>query len=277
MTNLFTRAARVLIGKPGTTGLIVENLRVKFSIQKTSESAANSALINVYNLKPESRAFVENTGLNITLQVGYTGTGPEDGLIENIFTGDIFRAATEKQDQDIVTCFECLDGGLALKTATVNTSFSGGKTRAAVVDYLARELAMAHGLSYNKLSIADSSQFVNGITLVGPVKQHLDTIVPTLGLVWYIRDGEVIITSPKNMDLPGAVLVSKDTGMIGIPVKREQGLELTSLLNPRIRPGSTIQVVSVESAKLNGYYHVERANYEGDTLEGNWEVKVEAL
>jgi len=277
MTHLFGRKAKLLIGKPGNLSLSIENLRVKFSIQKTSESTANSAIISVFNLNPLHRGMVENEGLALNLQAGYTGIDGENPLIRSIYWGDIFRAATERQGPDIVTTFECKDGGQVLRRSSVNISFKAGTTRSQVIDYLVQQMASKYGLSYKKYSFSKDDQYVNGIALFGNTKDYLDTILPNLGLRWSIQDNEIFINDPETKDIPGAVLVSKNTGMIGIPVKREKGLEVTSLLNPLIRPGKTIKVVSEQTSKLNGAYIVERADYEGDTLEGDWTVKVEAL
>lgn len=283
MSKLWLRIAELRIGKPGQPGLDINGLRVKFSISKSSASTVNTASISVFNLSPAHRGMCEDTGLSITLMAGYKGVPGQPGPFGVICQGNINWTSSEKQGQDIVTTFEVQDGGTALREGSVNVSFGPGTTRKAVIDYLARKLAGDYGLTYNGMLLPlgmDPGQFVNGVVLSGDIKGLLDTYTKPLNIIWHIQDGEILI-GPRTIDIPGAVVVSKDTGMIGIPVKHiGQGVEVTSLLNPLIRPGKTIQIISSISDKtnnLNGFYHVERAEYCGDTLEGDWTVKAETL
>ena len=305
MSYLFGRQAQILVGVPGQTGLSIDKLRVKFHVEKTSESSANKATISIYNLSDSHRSIVEGQGAyddgiwtpgasTITLQVGYLGIGKNDSTLGVLCTGSINKVSSERQENDIVTIIECLDGGMALREAVCNTSFGAGKQVSAVVDYLAKLMAAKYGLTYNKPTFLFDDQYVSGIVLSGSIKDHLDKILPKINMVWSIQNNSIMISPPKNINSSKAVEISAETGMIGIPIKRElsmtetdpsagqptkiiTGIEVISLINPLIMPGATIRVISKKANYLNGEYQVKRAEYDGDTLEGQWQVKVETM
>ncbi len=87
----------------------------------------------------------------------------------------------------------------------------------------------------------------------------------------------------------GFVLNSR-TGMIGMPIQTIDGIQVTCLLNPKIVPGSRIQIdqASVQQAKFDpsytgvvnnsmipataddGFYKVLMVNHTGDTRGTPW-------
>ena len=105
---------------------------------------------------------------------------------------------------------------------------------------------------------------------------------------------------PQAEAVPGAeVLVSANTGLIGVPEQTQDGVSFTTLLNPSIKIGQAIRLqatvnqyrygVSLDDAKNNpriamqnklnpnGLYYVMRADHSGDTRGNDWYTHVTAL
>ena len=61
---------------------------------------------------------------------------------------------------------------------------------------------------------------------------------------WSIQDGKVTLISKKSYIPAAPVLITPSTGLIGVPEQTQNGLEITTLLNPNIRIGQTIKLQS---------------------------------
>jgi hypothetical protein len=269
VAQIYNREAILQVGVPGQEGRDFTGLRVSFQIEKTSESNSNTSRISVYNLNKENRSFVEQEGLNAILKVGYTPPGSET-LSEIIFQGDTKKVENKLQGADWLTTFEVGDGEAALVNSKFNKSFSKGLSLSSAIDEVAKTL----GKPISVIQGIKDKVFKNGLTLSGSTKEILDSLTLEGGVEWSIQDDEIIILPPTGTDGETAFLISRDTGLIGSPIKREKGIELITALNPKIRPGRQIQV---ESKFLKGLFRVRKVIHDGDSLEGNWQSKVEAV
>lgn len=278
---LFIRAARTRVGVPGQEGRDFTGLRVSFSIEKSSTSNPNTSKVQIYNLSPSSRSFVEQKQQVLLLEVGYAPPGVEP-FLEGISSGDIRKVTNERNGTDWLTTFELGDGELALQEAQLNKSFEAGASLTKMI----RETAQSFGKAVNNISGITEKTFKSGLMLTGSSKDNMDKLVATGGSEWSIQDDEVIVLGKRETTSEEAILISERTGLIGSPVKREEGVEFTSLLIPRLRPGRRIKIESKatffdsnigQSRPFTGEYRVRKAIHTGDTLEGVWETKVEAI
>jgi len=254
---LFNRAARLRVGVPGQEGKDYQGLRINFSIEKSSESNPNTSKIQIYNLSPSSRAFVEQKDLVLILDVGYAPPG-NDPLIENINTGDAKKVTNERNGTDWLTTFELGDGETALQESLFNKSFEAGASLTKVI----QDVAGSFGKPINAISGITEKTFSSAITLSGNSKEIMDDLVKGGGSEWSIQDDEVIVLGKKQTTNDPVIVVSPATGLLGVPVKREEGIEFTSLLLPRIRPGRRVKL---ESELFNGVYRVRKVVHTGDT------------
>jgi hypothetical protein len=116
--------------------------------------------------------------------------------------------------------------------------------------------------------------YKNGFSFSGRVGQLLDLITKKCSLTWSVQDGAIQIYAEAGSLNQTAVLLSATSGMLGTPNKTEEGMEVTSLLNPEIRVGRKIKVVS---KYLNGYniFTVTKIVHQGDNYEGEFTTKIE--
>lgn len=269
MAIIYNRAGLLRVGQLGQEGRDLTGLRIGFQIEKTSESNSNTSRITIYNLNKESRSFVEQEDLVGILDVGYSPVGADD-LIENIFQGDIKKVQNKLQGSDWLTTFEVGDGEKALTESKFNKSFAAGASIEAAIN----EVAQSFGKPISTIQDITAKTFKNGLTLSGGSKNIMDTLTKEAGVEWSIQDDEVIILGAENTDGEEAFFISRDTGMIGSPIKREKGIELTTALNPKIRPG---RAILVESKYLEGEFRVRKVVHDGDTHEGSWQTRLEAV
>lgn len=264
MTILFDRKAVVTFGVRGQVGKRFEGLRVKFEIEKTDEAYPNKASISVYNLNPSSRAEVEKKGLALVLSVGY-------GLeLEDIFNGDIARPITSLEGSDYITTFEVGDGEAAYQSSRVDVTFKEGTAMKDIFQGLATSL----GQTIKDFSQVGPEKILNGLTLSGLSRTHLDELTEKNGLEWSIQDNALQIIKKGGSTNEEAVFLSSETGLVGIPKKKAEGIEFTSLLMPKIRPG---RKVFIQSKFISGLFRCGKVTHSGDNYDSKWLTTVEAV
>lgn len=261
---LFDRRAIITFGVRGQPGKRLEGLRVKFDIEKTDESYPNKASISVYNLNPSSRAEVEKKGLALVLSAGY---GIE---LEDIFNGDIARPITVLEGADYVTTFEVGDGEKSFQSSRVDVTYKEGTSMKDVFIGIATSL----GQTIKDLSHVGPEKILNGLSLSGLSRTHLDELTAKNGLEWSIQDNALQIIKKGGSTNEQAVFLSPNTGLVGIPKKKAEGIEFTSLLMPKLRPG---RKVMIESKFISGVFRCEKVTHKGDTHDKDWITLVEAV
>ncbi len=261
---LFDRRAVIIFGPRGEQGKLIEGLRVKFEIEKTLEPVPNKAVITVYNLNADSRALTERPRLFLALSVGY------GNIIEDIFNGDISQPKSQLTGPDIITTFEVGDGEVAYQQSRVDITYTAGTSIKDAILGVARSF----GQTIKDLSAVGPEKILNGLVLSGPSRQHLNQLTEKSGLEWSIQDGSIQVLKKGGVTNEEAVVLTPQTGLIGIPQKKDQGIELTSLLQTKLKPG---RIVQVQSKFISGTFKCSRVTHKGDTHDKDWISVVEAL
>lgn len=288
--SLFLRNHELVIG-PKVTG--ATNLepqdgrkflnRLNFSIEKTSTPNPNKSKINIYNISQESRNFLEQKDMIVFLKAGY---GSE---LSNIFIGDILRREVNRSGADLLYTLECGDAEKIILSAHVDIGLGPGATNIQLFDIAAAKLGLSLGI---KKGIVERV-FVNGFTFSGLAADLLTEQTKNIGLDWSVQDGELRIMPRGEDDGEEAVVISKDSGLIGFPTKTPDGVKFKSLLNPKLRPGRAVKletrqfqgqtgpntniIASTSLLKSGEIVKVRKATFQGDTREGSWTTDVEAI
>lgn len=281
--ELFGRIGSVSIMRKGDIqAREFRGLRFLFNVTKTSEANPNTGTVTIYNVAPENRALLEEPKSQVIVKAGYSGFGinPIDpttvlgpDLAEIIYVGDIRLNGIkiERKGPDIATTLECSTGLIAMQEAKINKSYAQGTTAIQVIG----ELAQSMGLNISQLQTAGSDVFLGGLSLSGSSKDMLTTILKKLGVQWSIQDDELHVVDKQLPTAEPLVLLTDKTGLIGIPTKMTNGgYVFKSLLNPKIRPGRTLSVLSNQ---ITGLFKPRKVNHVGDLDGGPWETTVEAI
>ncbi len=269
MAQLWNREISLRFGNKGALGIKITDLRITFVIGKTSDSNANTSKIKVYNLNERSRTILEQGGdLVATLEAGYTGTG-----LEGLFKGEIDKSQFRRISSDWVTTIFVKDGNTAITKTHFEKSYAGPVDLKAIAEDVIRTLQNEAGIVVKSLKNLSSEIIQNGFSANGLASRILDNIVEKQGLEWSIQDGELQIIAPDSSDHE-AIVLTPQTGLIGSPVRRENGIEFRALLQPKIKPG---RAVKIESRNLNGLFRIRQAQFKGDTHGTPWFVTAVAV
>ncbi|HCU24077.1 MAG TPA: hypothetical protein DF383_03590, partial [Deltaproteobacteria bacterium] len=209
MARLYIRKVIVTL-HPGTgKAKQFSELRVKFKCEKNNESKPNPCEVSIYNLAPETRVSLESKNSSIVLAAGYEDT------VETIFTGNITKVVHQQEGPDIISKLEVKDGGNRYRNAKIEKGFPPGVKTQQVLDELIAQLGLPRGAVIG----VPNSQYANGVSLSGLVKDRLDDICRKNGLQWSIQNGIVQVVPEGETTNDAVILLSPDTGLIGSPNK----------------------------------------------------------
>lgn len=221
-------------GKAGT--LKIDKLKIDFNITKTIGSKTNSATISIYNLTKSHRRQLGEEFDKVELKVGYEG-----GPLSTIFKGDIEDVEHTKETGDVKSEMTCGDGNEGVRKGAVSKTFPAGTKPKAIVDYLQTEMP---GTSKGEMKGLDElPAYKRPVTVYGWAARELDKLGREHAFYWSIQNGEVQAVKNDKV-LNGTTVISRETGMIGIPTVTDKGVKVKALLNPNVSPGRTIDVRS---------------------------------
>ena len=254
MTELFKRVVRVTVGPRGEPGRQFASVkdgspgfRINVKVDLDDTPSPDSLTLQLWNLNADSRGFIRRNGNAVIVEAGY-------GTPEMLFSGDIDEDTIKetRDGGDLVLELEAGDGRQAFRAGRLNETFDGPTQSSDVI----RRLADAMGLRFANLP-ADLPrvEFSQGYTVAGSIQKELTNLTRTVGARWSIQNGELVVTRIGATTGEQAVLLSANTGLIGIPEKKERGVSFVSLYNPLIRPR---RKVKLESRDLDGFFVVKK-------------------
>jgi hypothetical protein len=285
---LFARAYALTLSDPrdafglqyGNTVSGQSALRVRFEIKQGVKDTPNAAKITVFNLSEASRGAISG---NAALQPGKTATGAMgqvgtqvslvagyQGIADTLFFGSAFKVTTKRDGPDITTEIEATDGQYALLNAAFNQTYAKGTPLSAILS----DVAKAMGVNIGVVIGLPDYTLSRSQTLSGGCRQVLDTCLRRHGIEFNVLNNKLNMV-PKGRHLgKTAIVVSPQTGMLGVPSITDEGVTFDSLLNPKLIPGQLVQVVS-QNEKAQGFYKLRAATFVGDSHADDWKVTAE--
>lgn len=239
-TYQFIRNCVLLVEAPTPSlspTLDLSDLRIKFSVKKTTGQTPNIANIRVYNVAMSTMTAIQKQYVTVTLQAGYES---QSGVI---FSGDI-RQTIIGRESGTDSFFDILasDGAAAYNYAFISTSLLAGTSAQDDVNACAAVMTPM-GVSVGQNSKVPATQKrPRGKVLHGACKDHLRRTAQTTNVNWSIQDGKLTFI-PFTGYLPGqAVVINQLNGMIGTPQQTFEGVNVKCLLNPNLNVGTRIQL-----------------------------------
>jgi hypothetical protein len=281
---LFKRAYSLALGAPNGVGTptstpinalqygTIDNpnpfqaLRIAFDIEKISAGSSSKAKIQIYNLSQQSRQNIKK-GYIVQLIAGY------NSVYQLLFLGSVTNPTSARSGPEIITTLECGDAEAAIVFATLDKSYPSGTDLVSIINDVQRAMGVGVG---SQTGIPLDVTYNNGFAVNGSCKSTLDKILPNQGLQWNVQNGLLNIYPIKSSSGIAAQVVSQATGMIGVPSNNNDFVQFTALLNPKLIPGTPIQLIS-ENTSLNGFYNIRKSHFEGDSHDTKWQVTCECI
>lgn len=247
----------------------VEGLRITFSIKKKRKSDENEATISIFNLNTLSRGAIQSDETDsgdgqtlIELSAGYADSQPAV-----LFKG-IGKVVSEWVEPNWVSKVEATDGATQMNSLIFEKQYVAGMP----VSQIVVDIIEASGLTVGRL-VPPPGVLPRTRTFSGPPATILGSLASTYNFTIDIQNEEA------STQIPGTptgdlVLLSIDTGLIGIPVKRGTVVECQSVINPSLIPGNSVTLLTPTSG-LSGFYLLKSVDIEGDSWSGPWTMKLQ--
>lgn len=268
-------AAGGFVVNPG--GVQPHELKIAFAVSKSLSSKQNEAVsIKIWNLNEGHRNAIGKEFDDFTLEAGYMPPG-EGGNVGIIFKGQLRDVEHTREGPDIITTLSCGDGDKAFRRATTSKSYPKGTPVKDVVEDIYKDLAK-QGIGKGEWKFPDGMKenYQRPYSVCGGCKRELDNIGRSNGFYWSIQNGVMEIV-PGDGYIGGEFLISPKTGMIDVPAITDNGVKVSALLNPEIRPGRRVRVESdvLGMNGANGVFRVSACQYDGDNRDGAFKVDVQ--
>lgn len=299
MSDQWIRKSQLVAGN-GQTNLDLSEFRFTFQTRNADTEAPNTAHIRVYNLRPDTANRIGTEYNEILLQAGY-----EQGKFGVIFAGTIVQTITGKErNVDSFVDIFVADGDLWYNNSFINKTLAAGATQREIINAVVETPAPNYQLRFSSDApgIIGEAQGVKnalsrGKVMFGLSRKYATDWATTNGFRWSIQGGE-FVPVPITGYRPGeAVVLSSDTGLIGVPFATEGGITVRALLNPLIRIGCLVQIAQSDITRYTqqqfglsysqipaatpttkaGLYRVMTAEFEGDTRGQPWYVDMVCL
>ena len=242
MSQQWQRIIRVTVsGKGGSAtfdGTQTPNpgFEIGFSGTKTIGSKQNTFNVDITNLSKSSRNKMGEEWDQLILEFGYKSTGASV-----LFKGAIRDVSHSKDSNDITTTIECGDGDKGVNKGAVSKTFPKGTKPKEVAEYLQKNMP---GVDKGKMEgLDDLPAFKRPVSVFGYAASEMDTLGRQFGFYWNIHN-EKMNTVKNDKHLGEAVIISSETGLIGVPTETDKGLKFKCLANPRIVPAFLCDVRS---------------------------------
>lgn len=251
--------------------LLVRELNVSFSVERTLRRRPGRCEIKVWNLSRSHRRQLEQLPAGrifVELSAGFVDEMPL------IFRGELHRATTVVAGQDAITTIRSRDGHAA-HGARVSRSHRPGVGWGSVVRDVVSAMGIGEGNLADVISTATMgglSTFARGVTLRGDAPAELDRFMRSADLEWSIQGGALQVLPRGGSLTRPAVRLAPGTGLVGSPARNEKGkLIVDAKIVGGLVPGA---LVRVESADHEGTFRIEQASYKGELYGKDWGVQL---
>lgn len=284
--NLYNRKYELIIGPSGQPGRVYDDLQIRFKIEKTGDSAANKAEIEIYNLNADSRNFVSKDELTVILKAGYQNhfgqifagttkfTHTTKGQSENDKTVRRGFEQKKKEDADWISKISAFDSLKALKHFIIISLANENLTELGVLNKVVDKLNESVKVARGTFRGVRGVRINHGKVITSTFKDVLDLLCRNQGLQWNINSG-ILNIYPKGGTVSDEIIkLDPGSGLIGSPEPTEKGYKFTSLLRHDLDIGT---LVYVESKLIKEKFSIANVTHTGDLSGSEWYSSCEAI
>lgn len=241
----------------------LNGLAIRGRVCRRMGSVGSDARVAVANLSTEDLEYLTtyvspyinpDIRKKINIYAGYEETG-----YGRIFAGDIYKALPDGMPD---TWLNIEARSLYFEQRTPLSYGTGEVTTQTLAQSIATEMGMTLVWDATEVKTIDDFNF-SGSTgdLIKEYNQLSDVVL--------FEDNGQLKAVDRNPSSSGRTmkLITKDTGMIGLPEPDQFGVKVRCLLDPSIACGDWVRVESVKIPALNGEYQIYTIDYDFSSRE----------
>ena len=277
--SIKTIQVAVTLGKgnfsEGGNTKIIEGLACDVTVQKPGLPEKNSAAVKIWGLKYEDMAQLtmlafkplESQHNLISIKAGEKG-----GSLALVFQGEITSAFADfNAAPDVCMQFEADSGSYPQQIASPVATVKGE----AKADQLFSQFAQSAGYTLKNEGVTSS---VQNAWFPGSPIDKMTKLARDVGCELIIDDGAIVVLPAGKAREGNAVLLTKNTGLIGYPTFNQDGISCKCIFNPDLIYGGLIKVESIVP-RASGVWRITKLTHHITAYipgGGNWESQIEA-
>jgi len=253
---------------------IDRQFKITFDITLDFGGAVSYADISIYNITNDTAQKAFKKGAIIGFRAGYVDN------IDFIFKGKIINIFRIRDGASIIT--RIIARSHTQLKSNINQTLGGNTKLTAIIKACAD--GMGYPLVIKESDFSNAQIYTRGYVLNGDPRVYMDELSKTNNFDYVITNGRMIVTPKNSVRDVELFIVSRYTGMEGIPIVTEIGVDVSVRLNPKISIGGRFRVES-EFATFNfsniyfqdvpaqagkGIYKVQRLTHSGDSWGDLW-------
>jgi hypothetical protein len=276
VSEQYLRQISLVVANQAGQGYELGQLRCVFEVRRGDLQTPNTCDVKVYNLSADTaNALSKPEFTQLSLQVGYGSPS----ALKSIFRGSIKQVRLGREDQkNSYVAITAADSDQAYNYAAMAETLAAGSSQEDSVALFIQGLARAASCTPEGgaggqpttegfvTPLLNPAPRIRGRVLFGLCVDEARDFADINDCKFSMQDGQFTLI-PKTGYIPNApILITPFTGLIGVPETTQNGLELTVLLNPSIKIGSTIKLdystvnqlrygTDINSVQLNQYLH----------------------
>ncbi len=258
------------------------DIRIVFTVQKNimAMGQPNEIQISFYNLAPATRQLLSKQATAFLLEVGYERGGVP---LQTVASAGIASVKPGRQNENITTTIFGYDGQDGLAQAVSSKAYDGVTRLKDIVSELAADIPGVD-VSIGNIRINDNlSTGSKGRILTGRTSNLLYRLAREFGFSWTVDNGVFKAISDSltsgnlfNISSKNGALLNVNPRIDNV-IQRYIGIEISTVLDPRISPGDLIKLDSQVIPQLNNTYQATNVTHVGDTHANAWTTNITCL
>lgn len=270
----FRRKIRVEI-EGSDSNTVVENLRITFNLTTETGSGDGGSEVVLYNVVESTRNRILDSADGGILRL-FAGYELSDRPLDLLYDGEIEEVKAEREDRDRMMRINLVRRGIFLESVAKPRPYSFDTSRT-----LRDAILLLFDTNNLTVSLLGSEfldeHHVSEYSYTGPLQSALEHLLQGTGLkaaitnVSFGHEATIEITLesvPLAPSQTGLETISRETGLIGSPSPTDDGVEVVTLLNPRLRIRYSVDVVS---EFITGRFRIQKIDHKGDNWGGEFQ------
>jgi hypothetical protein len=247
---LYGRKFSLAVAGKDNDGLDLSELQCQFTVRAWEKETPTAADIRIFNVKKETAVKMAKEFTRVVLKAGY------ESQFGVIFDGTIIqyrRGRLSPVDTYVDITAQAGDGVHVF--GTVSTTLAAGSTPDDRYKALLQSI-QSDDVQQGYTSPLQGPTLPRGRVLYGMTRDCLRDLGDQTQTNWTIHNGKLEMVARDGYLPDQAVVLTADTGMIGMPVQTVDGIMVRCLLNPLLRPNGRVQLnnASIQQARLSPDY-----------------------
>ena len=245
----------IQINKDAPEALDLSDFHIYFHISQPTNETPKAAEIYIYNMSKETMDLLcgiddQKIEGQVILEAGY-----EDSGLEIIFKGKVFQYRRGRDNQtDTWLCILAQSGDAAKNNAIINQCVPAGTSVEETKNILLKGYEEA-GLQLGESPQLSDQKLIRGRVLFGSLDTTMKQFSKDNDLAYSLSDDEIHMRVIDKYTIEPVQILNPQTGVIGMPQLTSEGLNITCLLNPKLKWGGRVQVdmtnMQTESYDIN--------------------------